>query len=406
MGVYIRTGTPWPAPRTPWANTLAYYPLNWNADDFLGNYDWVASNVTYTTLPSWLQVASFNGSNSKISIANQFLNWKSNWTVNVRCKRNDVTFFGNVINNQTNDSTGMFIDSYNWKLRSWLGGTYNSSHTWGANIWTNVVFTYSSGTYKAYINWEFYWQWPNAYTYNSWTNVTIWCRGNNSDRWWNGYISDVIFEDKARTAQDVTDYYNQTKVNYVEDYELSYNFTNKTVSLMQNDGWNMFMNSGHAIFNSNWLNTSNKNYSVMGKIENLNNIISNSNKITLSFTGSLTNTFWGRLSLYNVATSSTRSWVTWPFASNWSTEIQTTIYWTNYTDTRTVNSTMTVTTVLDFTAKTWNTTATDGYSRSGTLTDTQISNIKNNSNWFYVSVWITGSNTSWGLTSIYVLIEC
>ena len=190
-----------------------------------------------------------------------------------------------------------------------------------------------------------------------------------------------------------------------EVYEYSYDFRNKTLAQIQTDWWNMFMNSSYAIFNSNWLNTSNKEYSVMAKIENLNNIISQSKKITLSFTGAITNTFWGRLSLYNVATSSSRSGVSWPFASNWATSIQTSIYWTNYTDTRTVNSIMTVTTVLDFTAKTWNTTATDGYSRSGTLTDTQISNIKSNSNWFYVSAWITGSNTSWGLTSIYVKIE-
>jgi len=190
-----------------------------------------------------------------------------------------------------------------------------------------------------------------------------------------------------------------------QSYEYSYDFRNKTVALMQADGWNIFLNSSYAIFNSNWLNTSDKNYSIMAKIENLNDIISNSNKITLSFTGAITNTFWGRLSLYNVATSSTRSGVTWPFASNWASQIQTTIYWTNTTDSRTVNSTMTVTTVLDFTAKTRETTATDGYSRSGTLTDTQISNIKNNSNWFYISAGITGSSTSWGLTSIYVKIE-
>lgn len=188
-------------------------------------------------------------------------------------------------------------------------------------------------------------------------------------------------------------------------YEYSYDFRGKSVALMQADGWNIFWNSSYAVFNSNWLNTSNSNYSVMAKIENMNDTIKNSKKITLSFTSALIGTIWTRLSLYNVATSSTRSGVTWPQASNWTSQMQTTIYWTNTTDSRTVNSTMTVTTVLDFTAKTWNTTTTDGYSRSWTLTDTQISNIKNNSNWFYVTAWTTTNNTSWGLTSIYVKIE-
>jgi hypothetical protein len=44
----------------------------------------------------------------------------------------------------------------------------------------------------------------------------------------------------------------------------------------------------------------------MAKIENLNSIIKNSKKITLSFTGAIINAFSGRLSLFNEATSSTR----------------------------------------------------------------------------------------------------
>ena len=190
-----------------------------------------------------------------------------------------------------------------------------------------------------------------------------------------------------------------------EVFEYSYDFRGKSVAKMQSDGWNIFLNSNYAIFNSNWINTNSTNNAIMAKIENLNSIIKNSKKITLSFTGAITNAFSGRLSLFNEATSSTRRWITWPYASNYGSSIQTSLYTTDITDSRTVNSTMKVTTVLDFTAKTWKTTATDGYSRSGTLTDTQISNIKDNSKWFYIFASTSTSNTNWGLTSIYVLVE-
>ncbi len=191
-------------------------------------------------------------------------------------------------------------------------------------------------------------------------------------------------------------------------YSYSYDFRNKSTSTLTSDGWNIFTNSSHMIFNSDWFTTDNAQYAVMAKIENsdITTALQTSTKVTLSFTAKIINTFGWRMSLYNTATSSTRSWVTWPQASNGGSQIQTTIYWTNITDSRTINSTMTVTTVLDFTAKTWNTTATDGYTRSGTLTDTQISNIKNNSNWFYVtSSRFDNSNTNWRMTSMYVRIE-
>ena len=44
MGVYIWTGTPWPEPRTPWANTIAYFPFK---DDIL-DHSWNGTSLTNT----------------------------------------------------------------------------------------------------------------------------------------------------------------------------------------------------------------------------------------------------------------------------------------------------------------------------------------------------------------------
>ena len=194
---------------------------------------------------------------------------------------------------------------------------------------------------------------------------------------------------------------------YNNTYEYSYDFRNKTTSLMEADGWTFILNKSSAVFNSNWLNGSSIDVSVMAKIENLSTIMPNAKKVTLSMNGNLTNKISTRLSLYNVATSSTRSWVTWPRASNSESKIQTSIYWTNTTSSATVSWVITVTTILDLENWTWTTTSSAGYSNNGTLSSSDINNIKNNSIWFYVSSWwTTGGSNAWGLSSINLQIEC
>jgi hypothetical protein len=44
----------------------------------------------------------------------------------------------------------------------------------------------------------------------------------------------------------------ELKNDYIgEVYEYSYDFRGKSVAKMQSDGWNIFLNSNYAIFNSN-----------------------------------------------------------------------------------------------------------------------------------------------------------
>ena len=52
----------------PWANTVAYYPLKEDANDYSGNNrNGTASNVNFTTL-NWIECAYFNNSSdSKIT---------------------------------------------------------------------------------------------------------------------------------------------------------------------------------------------------------------------------------------------------------------------------------------------------------------------------------------------------
>ena len=48
-----------------------------------------------------------------------------------------------------------------------------------------------------------------------------------------------------------------------EVFEYSYDFRGKSVAKMQSDGWNIFLNSNYAIFNSNWINTNSTNNAII-----------------------------------------------------------------------------------------------------------------------------------------------
>lgn len=206
--VYYKVESWW----KPWVNTIAYYELNWDATDTTGNYDGTASNVTYTTLASWIQVATFNGSNSKIDIASPLVNNLSTFTVNVWFN-DTANNFGDVLNNQSNDINWIFMDSINWtQFRVWLGWGGNTNTNFTLNVWHNAVLVYNNGTYIVYFDSQQ--DYTEVFTYANWTNMAIWCRSQAQDRFWTWYISKVIFEDKARTAQEISDYYNQTKSNY------------------------------------------------------------------------------------------------------------------------------------------------------------------------------------------------
>jgi hypothetical protein len=200
-----------PSPRQPWANTIAYYELNWDATDATGNYDGTASNVTYTTLASWIQVATFNGSDSKISIADPLVNNLSTFTVNVWF--NDIANnFGNVLDNQSSVNDWMLMDSIDGtQFRVWLGWWSASDSSLTLNTWHNVVLAYNNGTYIVYFDNQL--DYTENFTYRNWINMTIWA-WVAQNRYWTWYISKVIFENKTRTAQEISNYYNQTKWDY------------------------------------------------------------------------------------------------------------------------------------------------------------------------------------------------
>jgi hypothetical protein len=201
----------------PWANTLAYYPLTQDANDYSGNNrNWTASNVNYTAL-SWVDCAVFNGNNSKIT-------W--NWGLWV----SDITISAWVNSSSWTNLLSMaamcwWSESVQMWLRNgvtaegdiWNGNDDTTVSDWSVRDWNrhNLIATYDRQYLTFYVDWILIWQSAETISFSI-NNMWIWWHYANSSGLFSftWYISNVIYENKIRTSQEVSDYYNQTKWNY------------------------------------------------------------------------------------------------------------------------------------------------------------------------------------------------
>ena len=208
--------------RQPWANTIAYYPLtstttvndmSWNSKT-LTNY----SSVSFGT-QGWVDCATFNGSNY-LEISSQTLNL-TEFTMScwVRWTNANTRGFLWIWKFNTpyqcmamlKETGGLDIDKM--MISPYADAAYSSSAT-VSNTWYNVIGIYTNGKYTTYLNSQ---EWGSrSYNINiSWNSnvLRVWYAATGEPKmYWQ--LSNVIFEDKARTAQEISDYYDQTKSLY------------------------------------------------------------------------------------------------------------------------------------------------------------------------------------------------
>lgn len=214
----------------PWANTIAYFPLNATStvNDLSGHSYSLASNwnVTFWTY-NWVSCCYINVGMLSCAINTTS---KSAITENIWYCEADAPNYDNwyIINiGYTNPTTSA---NCNWIIRSngrpswriWFTGyvdetnwIYSSTTTYNpisTNTWYNLCYTYNGTTLTLYVNWQAVWtassSWSTDFSYVSLS------RSADLDRSIKGYISNAIYEDIVRTAQEVLDYYNLTKSNY------------------------------------------------------------------------------------------------------------------------------------------------------------------------------------------------
>ena len=218
--------------RTPWVNTLVYYPLETNVND----YSWNNRNLTNNWITFSDGVGVFNGSAMGTYTNNSLWNNLTAFTYSVFANPSQITSWTTVEDEEitninilmkifqngavwTYDKALSFCKSsqaeayiYEW----WRKEIYA---TWvSTNDWCYLTFTRDWTNMKLYKNWVLASSTACTSTFSWYTQATlgIW---NNYDVWWHikkyyGKLSKVIVEDKAWTATEISKYFNQTKGQY------------------------------------------------------------------------------------------------------------------------------------------------------------------------------------------------
>ena len=207
--------------RQPWANTLAYYQFDNNLNDSSWNnrnFTVKTWTVTYSTTSWGAKYAYFNNS-TWTNYYEMSLNYTAPMTVSF--------FFNPQADYGTWTSTVHTIFEiwynqgycrwFNTLGISWDGISSVPFYAMQTNQWYLVTYTRNGSSWKMYINGTLNGSWtPNHTTGTRTVRVCInqvW-NTNNSNFANNGYISELIMEDKERTAQEISDYFNQTKSLY------------------------------------------------------------------------------------------------------------------------------------------------------------------------------------------------
>jgi hypothetical protein len=213
----------------PWANTVAYYPLNWDIND----YSWNNRNLTvdtgsmsYGNLTDG-QYWIFNGNtvlstsdivplNSGTILMWAFFGSVSDWNLLSNCKGTASRNYANYGAIDWNNKIFFPYTEGSW----WSGNRLEVSQTWivPTNAWILHAVT-NDGTTLSYYKNGSYITGKTSTMFLNMTDATLWCiwglkYGSQYLSKLQGGMSNIIVEDKARTAQEIADYYDQTKSTY------------------------------------------------------------------------------------------------------------------------------------------------------------------------------------------------
>ena len=189
----------------PWANTIAYYPLTSNTTIY--EQSWKNKDLTNTWatfwLYQWVDCAYLSGNVYMYNSTQYWLSW-------------DVQFTASI--------WAYFIDKWEWAAnpRFYWNDNWNIwFNPWGnttnyelqQSVWSNLIVMYDWTKSYLYINWTQIAEYTASTNFSNWP-LWIWKYAVSWTNYWKWGLSEFILENKAWTAQEVADYYNQTKWNY------------------------------------------------------------------------------------------------------------------------------------------------------------------------------------------------
>lgn len=211
----------------PDSNTLAYYPLKTDFNDASWNWNNLTnSNVTLTT--QWgVACAYFNGSNAAAVCSVDLSISSATFNVWINKSRNNGNERFITVTKTSPDSelwlitTKTNVGNVNWV--AYIGGDIASGYnnTGIANwTWMHVVYTIWESWNSLYVNGSqvtMTYHRGNASAWLSYarafSSIMLWKHQANI-AYYQWYLSNAIIENRVWTAQEIADYYNQTKSNY------------------------------------------------------------------------------------------------------------------------------------------------------------------------------------------------
>ena len=216
----------------PWVNTILYIPMENDLLDYSWNnisitVNWVSLGTT-GGVSAWYW-ANWEGTARYLQLGNGVASHISDTPFTVSCWTNRSWEYASGVHWTTVGMFGMYqswpfrwtcvaLNPDNWWQSERLWAWWISSYVYSlANEWTLMTLVMSSSKSELYKNgnliWSVSWNWNKTFS-----NFCVWCDWYDSDwtkyRHWRWYLSNFILEDKERTAQEISDYYDQTKSNY------------------------------------------------------------------------------------------------------------------------------------------------------------------------------------------------
>lgn len=213
--IYVGTNQVRPPTWKPWANTIAYYKFDNNLNDSSGNnrnlttYSWT---FTYWTTVQWAKFVQMDTSTSSSNLAVPFN--LSNYTVSWWISFSEIrwsTYQWIMVDLEWWDGYPR-LHTYANKVYSF---TWDTWIAWTVNTWYNLICVCDWLILKEYINGTFISSYTLTTDVSSGTLIIDGIADKSRTQYrisWK--LSELILENKARTAQEISDYYNQTKANY------------------------------------------------------------------------------------------------------------------------------------------------------------------------------------------------
>ena len=224
MGVYLWVDQ---QKREPWANTVAYRPLESDAKDHSGN--WYNLGLTYDT-STWRITYM-----TRLGVQCAYSPWKayfysntaalpSGWnarTVSLWYSGSSGSWQESLLAYWNVGGSGAWFDIYlyNWWVRfSDVANPVSTGITPASNTWTLVTITYDATNHtRVYVNGEQKGTNSTTRTTNSVSAsypFRLFARNDSTNYTFSWYLSNVIVENVARTAEKVAEYYNLMKPFY------------------------------------------------------------------------------------------------------------------------------------------------------------------------------------------------